>query len=83
MKDWLAKLELVAENETVPEGGMVPFVPTFAVNAYVLAVGNATGPEIEAVVYVGCGPAGRGPTVNAMAAEALAAPLEVPRNSAL
>ncbi len=40
----------VPEKETVPEGGTIPLVPTFAVNAYVPYVFVATGPEIEATV---------------------------------
>jgi hypothetical protein len=73
----------VPEKETVPEGGIAPLVPTLAVNAYVPYVFVPTGPEIQTTVYVVCRPGKRGPTVNSMPADALAAASKVPRNTAL
>ncbi len=66
-------------KETMPEGGIVPLVPTLAVSAYSFV---ASGPVTAATVYVVCTPGGRGPTVSPTAAEELGAPAEVPRNTA-
>jgi hypothetical protein len=71
---------LVSRNETVPDGEIAPLVPTLAVSAYIFV---ASGPATEAMVNVVRSPGGRGPTVCPTAAEELAAPAKVPRNTAL
>ena len=64
----------------MPEGGIAALVPTLAVKAYLFV---ASGPVTAATVNVVCSPGGRGPTVSPTAAEELAAPAKVPRNTAL